>query len=68
MESMLIAIEERKNIISYVDYTNFCCVIRSFPDLNHIFGKKYIILLLSSSSRATEWKINHLDELDQFVD
>ena len=39
MESMLIAREESKNIISYVDCSKIFHVIRSFPGLNQIFGK-----------------------------
>ena len=39
MESMLIAREKRKNIISYVDYSKFCHMIRRFPGLNQTFCK-----------------------------
>ena len=54
LESMLIAREKGGNIISYVYFSEFCHVIRCFPDLNQTFGKVDITFTLSSSSRAIE--------------
>ena len=68
MESMVIAREERKNVISYVDYSKICHVIRSFPDLNQTFGKEDITFPLSSISRAIEWRKNYLNGLYHFLD
>ena len=39
MESMLISREKRENIISYVDLSKICHVIKCFPDLKKTFGK-----------------------------
>ena len=65
---MLIAREKAKIIISYVDYSKFYHVIRSFSDLNETFGKEVINFPLPSSSIAIEWLKSHLNRLDQFVD
>ena len=46
MESMLIAREERENIIGYIYYSKNYHVIRNFPDLNQTFGKEDISLFL----------------------
>ena len=61
MESMFIKIEESKNIIGYVDYSKFCHVIRSFPDLNQNIGKEDITFPLPSSSIAIEWRKNNMN-------
>ena len=39
MESMLIAREKGENIISYVDFSKICHVIRCFTGLKQAFGK-----------------------------
>ena len=41
-ESMLIAREKRKTIMSYIDFSKRCHKIRCFPDLNQTFGKEII--------------------------
>ena len=65
---MLIAREKKKNIISYVDYSKFCRVIRSFPGFIQTFGKEDINFPLYSSSRAIECHKNCLNGLYQFLD
>ena len=47
---------KRGNIISYVDFSRICHVIRCFTDLNQAFVKEDIISPLLSSSRAIERK------------
>ena len=47
MESMLIAREKGKNIISYVDFSKKFHVIKCFPDLKQTFGKEDINFTLS---------------------
>ena len=54
MESMFIAGKKRKNIISYVDCSRICHVIKCFPDLKQTFGKEYFTFNPSSSSRSME--------------
>ena len=39
MKSMLIAREKKKNIISYVDFSKICHVIKCFPGLKQTFRK-----------------------------
>ena len=39
MESMLISREKGENIISYVDLSKICHVIKCFPDLKQTFEK-----------------------------
>ena len=68
MESIVIAREERENIISYVDYSKIFHVVRSFPDLNQKIGKEDITFTVYSSSIAIEWQKKYLNGLDQFVD
>ena len=41
-ESILIAREKGGNIISYVDFSKICHVIKYFPDLKQTFGKEVI--------------------------
>ena len=53
---MLIAREERRNIISYVDFLRIYQVIKFFPDLKQVFGKEDINFPISSSSGAIEWR------------
>ena len=47
MESMLTAREKGGNIISYVDFSKFCHVIRCFTGLKETFGKEGISFPLS---------------------
>ena len=51
MEAMLIAREEIKIIISYVDYSKTCRVIRIFTNWNQTSGKEDITFPLSSIQR-----------------
>ena len=56
MESMFIVREKRKNIICHVNFSRICHVIKCFPDLKQTFGKEDIDFILSSISRAIEWR------------
>ena len=56
MESMLIAIERGGNIISSVDFSKICQVIKCLPGLKQIFRKEDNKFPLSSSLRAIEWR------------
>ena len=51
-ESMFIAGEESNSIISYVDFSRICYVIKCFPYFKQAFGKEYITFILSSISRV----------------
>ena len=65
MESMLIAREKGKNIISYVDFSKTCHVIKFFPCLKQKIGKEDITSTISSSSRDIEWRETQLSQLEQ---
>ena len=54
MESMLIPIKKGVNILTYVDFSKTCHVIKCCPDLKQAFGKEDITFPLSSSSRSIE--------------
>ena len=49
---MFIAGEESNSIISYVDFSRICYVIKCFPYFKQAFGKEYITFILSSISRV----------------
>ena len=54
MEPMYVAREKGNNILSYVDFSKICYVMKSFPELKPNFGKEDINFPLSPSSRAAE--------------
>ena len=51
------------NILSYVDSSKICDVIKSFPELKQIIGNEDINFPIYSSSKVIEWKNEHLIEL-----
>ena len=63
MEPMYIARKEWMNILSYVDFSKLCHVIKYFTELNQKNGQEEINFHLSSSSIAIEWRNKYLIEL-----
>ena len=57
-----------KNILSYVDFSKICYVIKYFSELKQDFGEEGIAFPSSSSSIAIEWRNEHLLELELYVD
>ena len=51
MEQMYNGREDLKNILSYVDFTILCNVIKQFPELNLNIAKEGITSYLSLGSR-----------------
>ena len=60
MEPMYIPIEKWVNILSCVDFSKLCHVIKYFPGLNQKFGQEDITFPLYSSSRYIEWRNKHI--------
>ena len=54
MEPMYVTRERGRNILSYVDFSNICDVIKSFPKLKQNIGQEYITFTLSSISKSIE--------------
>ena len=58
MEQMYNAREEMMNILSYVDFSKLCNVMKVFTELNQNILKEGITFSFLSSSRDVEWKKN----------
>ena len=56
--------ERGRNILSYVDFSRICDVIKSFTELGQNIGVEDINFPLSSSLRAIEWRNEHIIELE----
>ena len=68
MEPIYIVIWIGRIILSYVDFSKICYVIKYFTELKQNIGKEDITFTLSSSSRAIEWQNKHIIELESYVD
>ena len=68
MEHIYIAREEWIIILSCVDFSKLCHVIKYFPWLNKVFRQEHITFPLSSISRAIEWRNKYPIELESYVD
>ena len=53
---MYVARERGRNILSCVDFSKICHVIKYFPELKQDIGIEDINFPLSYSSRAIEWR------------
>ena len=60
--------KKRLNILSHVDFSKICNVIKYFPYLKQNIGKENINSPLSSIPRAIEWRNEHLIKLEPYVD
>ena len=63
MEPMYIAKDKLMNILSYVDFSKLCHVVKYSTEWNKHSRQKYINFPLSSSSRDIEWRNEHRIEL-----
>ena len=63
VEQMYNEREEIINILSYVDFSKLCNIIKFFPESNQKFAKEVITFPILSSSISIEWKKN-LNELE----
>ena len=68
MKPMFVAREREGGILSHVYFSNICNLIKSFLALKQNIGKGDITFLLSSSSRAIEWRNEYLIKLKSYVD
>ena len=60
MEPMYVERKIGRNILSYVDFSKICDVIKSFPELKENIGKEDTTFPLSSTSREIKWRNKHL--------
>ena len=68
MEPMYVVGEKGGNILSYVDFSKICNVIKSFPGLSKNIGREDITFLLSSTSRTIEWRNEYIITLESYAD
>ena len=66
-EHMHIGGEEEENILSCVDFTRTCNLIRRFPSLSIDIFTNGINFPLSSCARAFKWRENFLTGLNKYV-
>ena len=56
------------NILSYVDFSKMCHVIKYFPASNQKFEQEEINSPLYSSSIAIEWLHKYIIELESYME